>query len=409
MIRGTKNVNQQTPIVAVTGYLKELPQTHHFDTLIEKPPTLEKLTEVLCQLCSWKAPPPDWHPGPQQHGPSSLRQESHINEDSPSSQSSGPFGRNPGASFRASSREDSIGSSSLFGDMEPDAAPNSGVIISGTDDWSNSGGGLGIEDALDLQNFSHPGLPHLLPFNSAPPVLDITLPSPRKVPSPEATRSAAGKTRPERPRQEGGESGDDEDDELGYTTVQPKSPRNRPRSSKLSTQMMRTNSRGSVISGEDMPGVVGMLRSGSNGSHTGEKLIPPSKLPAAALPLPIGVPMEKLVPPPTSSPTPPPRALALAPPPAKHAASTPEKGHGVTATDPPEVFSQGTQGETVQEVDMDATPKPLAPIGGRDDIDVTPTPRLGAIGGLRRGKAGEVEAEGATSPTPTGVGGVKMI
>ena len=66
MIRDTKSANTQTPIMAVTGYLKELPQTHHFDSLIEKPPTLEKLTEALCNLCAWKPPLAKYNPQRQQ-------------------------------------------------------------------------------------------------------------------------------------------------------------------------------------------------------------------------------------------------------------------------------------------------------------------------------------------------------
>ena len=34
MIRDTKNANTTTPIVAVTGYLKELQAPHYFDALI---------------------------------------------------------------------------------------------------------------------------------------------------------------------------------------------------------------------------------------------------------------------------------------------------------------------------------------------------------------------------------------
>jgi serine/threonine-protein kinase RIM15 len=55
-------------------------------------------------------------------------------------------------------------------------------------------------------------------------------------------------------KHESAESGDDEDDELGNVQVRQKSPRSRPKSSsKLGIEMMRTNSRGSVISVEDMP------------------------------------------------------------------------------------------------------------------------------------------------------------
>lgn len=55
MIRDTKNTNSQTPIIALTGYLKELQAPHQFDALIEKPPTISKLTDVMCKLCHWKA------------------------------------------------------------------------------------------------------------------------------------------------------------------------------------------------------------------------------------------------------------------------------------------------------------------------------------------------------------------
>ena len=51
MIRDTRNCNSHTPIVAVTGYLKELMAPHHFDALIEKPPTTSKLIEVMSRLC----------------------------------------------------------------------------------------------------------------------------------------------------------------------------------------------------------------------------------------------------------------------------------------------------------------------------------------------------------------------
>ena len=47
--------------------------------------------------------------------------------------------------------------------------------------------------------------------------------------------------------------GDDEDDELGHIGVRARSPKTRPKStSKLGIEMMRTNSRGSVISVEDI-------------------------------------------------------------------------------------------------------------------------------------------------------------
>ncbi|RPB17505.1 hypothetical protein P167DRAFT_1242 [Morchella conica CCBAS932] len=54
MIRTSRNPNSNTPIVAVTGYLKDLNEPHHFTELIEKPATIPKLTEVLERNCHWK-------------------------------------------------------------------------------------------------------------------------------------------------------------------------------------------------------------------------------------------------------------------------------------------------------------------------------------------------------------------
>ncbi|KAG0640002.1 hypothetical protein HOY80DRAFT_885502 [Tuber brumale] len=54
MIRSSKNPNSNTPIVAVTGYLKDLSDPHHFNELIEKPATPVKLTDVLERNCNWK-------------------------------------------------------------------------------------------------------------------------------------------------------------------------------------------------------------------------------------------------------------------------------------------------------------------------------------------------------------------
>ena len=62
MIRTSQNTNSSTPIVAVTGYLKDLMQPHHFDALVEKPMTPPQLTEVLEKFCMWKPPPPEKPP-----------------------------------------------------------------------------------------------------------------------------------------------------------------------------------------------------------------------------------------------------------------------------------------------------------------------------------------------------------
>lgn len=254
MVRETRSANRHTPIVAVTGYLKDLPETHYFDALIEKPPTLPKLTEALCKWCMWKPPPKDFNPFSQPLTVSmpTGRANPLSNDDSPSSASSG-FVPHPPSSYRGSSRDDSV-SSSVFGDMEtlkPDEAP---VIISRShDDWDQCQGGLGIsEDA-------HPGspdpkappVPHLLYAISAPAAMDGSgMLTPRKQRSSEAIR--AKRESLEKKRYECAESGDDEDEELGHSQSR-RSPtaRNRRPGSKLGIEMMRTNSRGSVVSGSE--------------------------------------------------------------------------------------------------------------------------------------------------------------
>jgi len=69
MIRTSQNTNSTTPIIAVTGYLKDLMQPHHFDTLVEKPMTFSRLTEILGTFCMWKPPPPE-RPGLGERGDS---------------------------------------------------------------------------------------------------------------------------------------------------------------------------------------------------------------------------------------------------------------------------------------------------------------------------------------------------
>lgn len=255
MIRDTKNANMHTPIVAVTGYLKELQAPHHFDALIEKPPTTSKLTEAMCRLCQWKAPPvgvstsnPIGYPQP-----SGLRQESLRLEDSPTSGSSG-YAQMAGSSFRGSSREDSI-SSSMFGDNESFMNDDVPVVISrkATGDW-DEGSGLGIsneEAILDSRDLPKP-LPHLLHQESAPGHMEHKLPIRQR----STEKMRAKRESMEKHRHECAESGDDEDDELGDVCVREKtSPRSATkihRGSKLGTEMMRTNSRGSVVSSSDV-------------------------------------------------------------------------------------------------------------------------------------------------------------
>jgi serine/threonine-protein kinase RIM15 len=252
MIRSTKNINSTTPIVAITGYLKELQQPHFFDALIEKPPTTTKLTEVLCRFCQWKAPAlgQTYPPLPSYPVPSALRQEPLRHDDSPSSLSSSIFAQMPGSSFRGSSRGDSIGSS-LFEDSEPMIQDdNIPVIISrkATGDWDEHGLGISEDALLEAHDNDTKGAmaPHLLHQHSAPPALGA-LASAARARSPARVKAKQGKGT------EYAESGDDEDEELGSRLVKSRSPTGKQnRGSKLGTEMMRTNSRGSVISGSEL-------------------------------------------------------------------------------------------------------------------------------------------------------------
>jgi serine/threonine-protein kinase RIM15 len=325
MIRDTKNANSQTPIVAVTGYLKELQAPHHFDALIEKPPTTSKLTEVLVRLCQWRAPlpgqptsVPSGYPHPQ---PSGLRQESLRLEDSPTSGSSG-YAHIPSSSFRGSSREDSI-SSSLF-DSESFMNDDIPVVISrkATEDWDEAGGlGISNEEALeDSRDFSKQLPLHLIHQESSPARMEQKVPLRQR----STEKMRAKRESIEKHRRECGESGDDEDEELGDAAVREKSPRSSVkagyRGSKLGIEMMRTNSRGSVVSVSDI--------------HTSADTVEP-------------------------------------PPTVSEEQPVASEITGATLT-PPEVFS--TPDGKVSEIDLDETPRPSSThlINSLDD---EPTPR----------------------------------
>jgi len=132
------------------------------------------------------------------------------------------------------------------------------VRIHNADDWrerdiARAMSGLGIcDDAANADakaavpnRVGAPDLPH---GDSAPAVLEeATIRRQR------STEQVGAKRRIlETRKHESAESGDDEDDELGHAPVRTRSPRSRPKStSKLGIEMMRTNSRGSVISVED--------------------------------------------------------------------------------------------------------------------------------------------------------------
>ncbi len=224
MIRDTNNANSHTPIVAITAYLKELQAKQHFDSLVEKPISSSKLTEVLGNLCQWKPASPSQNTSMSLSHPipSGIRQESLRLEDSPTSGSS-IFALRPGSSFRGSSREDSIGSS-FFGDTESVSTDDIPVVISrkATGDWDD--GGLGIQQDEIFLSPSDPvkPIPHLLTQESAPAQLEngrLAMPVPAPVPKRSLEKLRAKREAIEKRRNDGSvDSADDEDDELGLVT-----------------------------------------------------------------------------------------------------------------------------------------------------------------------------------------------
>lgn len=279
MIRETKNANSHTPLVAITAYLKELQAPHYFDSLIEKPISSSKLTEVLTHFCQWKTASPSQnktmalalaHPIP-----SSLRQESLRLEDSPTSGTSSGFANQPGgSSFRGSSREDSV-TSSLFGDSESISADEIPVVISrkATGDWSEHGLGIEVppEELLLSPSDTNKGMPPLPLQNSAPGQIEhdtIALPLAAPQPRRSFEKLRAKREIMEKRRLEGNtgiDSADDEDEELGLNipgkgavygpTSAPASFQTSKQhfrsksvlpSSKLGVEMMRANSHDSV-------------------------------------------------------------------------------------------------------------------------------------------------------------------
>jgi serine/threonine-protein kinase RIM15 len=257
MIRDTKSANTTTPIVCVTGYLRDLPEVHHFDKLMQKPPTIPKLTEELCQYCNWKPPPKDFKLAAPLMIPSNpMRHDPLHGQDSPSSVASSMAPTMPESSWKGSSREDSIGSGGFFSDLESVKTDDIPLIVSraATDDWAR--GGLGIDTTAGL---NPPALLHTesAPVSALMGTTDQTLLSsgsdvrtPRHQRSSEAIRSKREQMEKQRLDVGGPDEGDDEDDELGHVQVRTKSPTGKTarQASKLGIEMMRTNSRGSVIS-----------------------------------------------------------------------------------------------------------------------------------------------------------------
>ena len=220
MLRETKNTNRETPIIAVTGYLKELQAPHHFNALIEKPPTQPKLTDVLSKLCNWKPSAPGWQPATHSIPsagvpPSSLRNESLHSEESPTSTSSG-FQTIP-SSWRSSSREDSVSSGSVFNDLDSKGTDAPIKITGPAEDEVKKTpyGGLGISGGLstDMRRGAVHPIAALKHEDSAPAVLHGAR-FIRKQPSAEAV-DAKRKALAKAQGVGGGEFGDDEDEELG--------------------------------------------------------------------------------------------------------------------------------------------------------------------------------------------------
>jgi len=190
-------------------------------------------------------------------------------------------------------------------------------------------------------------VPSMVHQSSAPGVLEH--PMPRKKLS--AERMSDKRRSIEKKRRDSAESGDDEDEELGHVQARAKSPRVTGRargSSKLGTEMMRTNSRGSVVSVDDIT--------------TATDILPSS------------------------------------PPPVISEESYLEASPGIDAKislTPPEMFPR-LPGASIEEIDMDApeaaTPKPIHPA---ESPDPDPTPRP-----LIAFEKGPTPAEGSLSRSP---------
>ena len=253
MIRETKNANSHTPIVAITAYLKELQAPHYFDSLIEKPISSSKLTEVLRTLCQWRpeSPGPASTPSIAQRVPSGPKKMSIHTEDSPTSSMSMFAGRQGSAMM--SSREDSI-TSSVFGDSESATTDEIPVIISrkATGDWGE--GGLGIADMDILSGVNTEGSPKGMPR------LAIQHSAPGQMEHPQRPFDKLKGKRETMPRRlsEGTESADDEDEELGNGREDQASRGGKAvggkavlPSSKLGIEMMRANSHDSVTVGSE--------------------------------------------------------------------------------------------------------------------------------------------------------------
>ncbi|KAJ9137919.1 Serine/threonine-protein kinase cek1 [Pleurostoma richardsiae] len=382
MLRETKNVNSHTPIVAITAYLKELQAPHYFDSLIEKPISSSKLTEVLGSLCQWKPPTPSQQNSlsltPAHPIPSGLRQESLKLEDSPTSGTSSGFAHRTGSSFPGSSREDSI-SSSLFGDSESVSTDDIPVVISrkATGDWDDNGLGIGMPQDDTFLSSSEPTKPVALPGQTEQkPAMPIPVPVPQR----SLEKLRAKRESIEKRRQEGSvESADDEDEELGLGNLSSSkgqastapailSHNNRQQqhfrsksglpSSKLGIEMMRANSHDSVN-----------VNAGSDSTSTLE--------PATQVPTTPNRETDMQFPSTASllSPGDVTGRFSLSPAPMISGLDDDGEGDTTIIHTPPDQGMSSEDNNTVVSVDVDETPRPTAGSERRLSEDEEPTPR----------------------------------
>lgn len=361
MIRDTRSANTNTPIVCITGYLKDLPDEHQFDSLLLKPPTITKLTEALIKYCYWKPPPKDFKHsmalGPLPSLPMPRPQ------DSPSSVASSRAPTMPDSSHKGSSREDSISSGGFFSDLESLKAEGEIPLVisrSTTDDWSRNGLGISDDTSHGQPHFGlQPSFPRLVHAESAPATVDDLIPFPsatlRHRPSQEAIRNKRENIEKVKSHGGGAEEGDDEDEELGRLQVRQKSPPNRPvrSSSKLGHEMLRTNSRGSVVSLDDRTAEPDSLR---RSLEILEGRMEGLRIPEEDMPLLGSVQPRKGR-----------RTVS-----SEHSHPEPERPGSRGHITPPMMFPQAP-GNTVKEIDMDdqETPMPNKTI----DFGDQPTPR----------------------------------
>lgn len=84
MIRGTENINCNTPIVAVTSYALDAIDHNLFDAVIEKPVSPARLISEIETLCYWKPPPQSLRSSIRMQREPSTSQRNPTQEDTPS-------------------------------------------------------------------------------------------------------------------------------------------------------------------------------------------------------------------------------------------------------------------------------------------------------------------------------------